>query len=56
MSFFSTQFENLNDVIPMQKKYEQIIPSYLLSVNCFEDKAICIIKNLFQLTKDHLVL
>ena len=30
--------------------------SYLLSVNCFEDKAIDVIKNLFQLTKDHLVL
>ena len=33
--------------------YEQIMPSYLLSVNCVEDKAIYIIKNLFQ--KDHLV-
>ena len=36
-------------------KYEQIMPSYLLSVDCFEDEAIYIIKNLFQLTKDHLV-
>ena len=34
-------------------KYEQ--PSYLLSVNCFEDKAIYIIKNIFQLTKYYLV-
>ena len=25
--------------------------SYLLSVNCFEDKAIHIIKNMYQLTK-----
>ena len=31
------------------------MPSYLLSVNCFEDKAIYIVKNLFQLSKDHLV-
>ena len=34
-------------------KYEQIMSSYFLSVNCFKDKAIYIIKNLFQLTKDH---
>ena len=44
-SFFYTQFENLNDVIP----------SYLSSVSCFEDKTMYIIKNIFQLTKDHLV-
>ena len=31
------------------------MPSYLLNVNCFEEKALCIIKHLFQLTKDHLV-
>ena len=36
-------------------KHEQIMPSYLLSDSCFEDKAIYIIKNIFQLTKDHLV-
>ena len=30
-SFFYTQFENSNDVIPCNK-YEQITPSYLLSV------------------------
>ena len=36
-------------------KYEQIMPSYFLSVNCFEDNAIYVIKNLLQLTKDHLV-
>ena len=29
------------------------MPSYLLSVNCFEEKTIYITKNLFQLTKDH---
>ena len=28
---------------------------YVLNVNCFEDKAIYIIKNLFWLTKGHLV-
>ena len=32
-------------------KYQQIMPSFLLSINCFEDKAIYIIKNLFRLTK-----
>ena len=31
-SFFYTQFENSNDVIPCNK-YEQITPSYRLSVN-----------------------
>ena len=31
------------------------MPSHLLSVNCFEDKAIYIIKNIFQLTKYYLV-
>ena len=31
------------------------MPSYLLSVNCFEDKAINVMKNIFQLTKYHLV-
>ena len=31
-SFFYTQSENSNDVIPCNK-YEQITPSYLLSVN-----------------------
>ena len=36
-------------------KYEQTMPSYLLSVNCFEDKAIYITKNIFQLTKYYLV-
>ena len=37
-------------------KYEQIMPSYPLSVSCFEGKAIYIIKNLFQLSQNHLVL
>ena len=36
-------------------KYEQTMPSCLLSVNCFEDKAIHIIKNIFLLTKYYLV-
>ena len=36
-------------------KYEQIMPSFLSNVNCFEDKAIYMIKNLFRLTKGHLV-
>ena len=36
-------------------KYEQTMLCYLLSVNCFEDKAIYIIKNIFQLTKYYLV-
>ena len=31
------------------------MPFYLLSVNWFEDKAIYIIKNLSQLSKDYLV-
>ena len=31
------------------------MPSNLLRVDCFEDKAIYIIKNIFQLTKYHLV-
>ena len=31
------------------------MPSFLPSVNCFEDKAIYMIKNLFWLTKGHLV-
>ena len=38
-----------------RNKYEQIMHCYLLSVTCFEDKAIYVMKNLFQLTKDHLV-
>ena len=53
VSPFYTHFKHLNDVIPCNK-YEQIMPSFL-SANCFEDKAIYIIKNLFQLTKGHLV-
>ena len=36
-------------------KYEQIMPSFLSSVNCFEDKANYVIKNMFWLTKSHLV-
>ena len=51
VSFFSAQFENLNDV----NKHEQTMPSYLLSVNFFWYKAINVIKNILQLTKYHLV-
>ena len=36
-------------------KYEQIMPSFLSSVDCFEDKAIYITKNLLWLTNSHLV-
>ena len=36
-------------------RYEQIMPSFFLSVNCFEGKAIYIIKNLFWLAKGYLV-
>ena len=32
------------------------MPSYPLSVSCFEGKPIYIIKNLFQLSENHLVL
>ena len=36
-------------------KYEQIVPSFFSSVNCFEDEAIYMIKNLFLLKKGSLV-
>ena len=54
-SFFYTHFKNVNDVSYTCNKYEQIMSSFLSSVNCFEDKSIHIIKNLFWLTKGHLV-
>ena len=45
-SFFYTQFENSNDVIPCNK-YEQITPSYRLSVN-YTLGVIALVNTVFQ--------